>query len=105
MVVNEPPPVGRISYRTDATPEAESDVEAWSGTAEPPTMAPAVGAVSEPEGGVLSTRRFATTALVPVLPVPSVATTRKSYRPSGSVVASSGVEKGAVVSVAIVGQV
>ena len=78
IVVHEPPPVGRSSYVTDAKPEPASDVAALSGTDEPPTVEAGAGAVSEPLGAVLSTRRSVRTALVPVLPMPSVATTRKS---------------------------
>jgi hypothetical protein len=77
-VVNEPPLVGRTSYFTDATPEPPSAAEDESWTFGPPTVAPDAGAVSEPVGGVLSTRTFDRTALVPVLPLPSVATTRRS---------------------------
>lgn len=40
-------------------------------------------------GGVLSTRRLATTAEVVVLPATSVEIARRSYRPSVSVVVSS----------------
>ena len=59
---------------TDQTPFRE----ALSATLEPPTVAPAPGAVIEPEGAVLSIRMFAWIGLVPVWPLPSVATTRKS---------------------------
>jgi hypothetical protein len=68
----------------------------------PPTVAPAVGAVSEPVGAVLSMRTFGRSGLVPIWPVPSVATARKSYRPSASVVVSSDVLHGGDESLAIV---
>src|SRR5256714_7879547 len=100
--VNEPPPVGRSSYLTDATPEPVSDTDVLSVTCVPPTVALAAGAVSDPDGAVLSMRTFARIGLVPVWPVPSVATTRKSYCPSVSVVVSSDVPQGKLVSLAIV---
>ncbi len=62
---------------TEATPEPLSVAVATSCTAGPPTVALNAGWVSEPDGSALSTVTV-TTALVPVLPLPSTATARRS---------------------------
>ena len=60
------------------TGEPPSEYEPLSATLVPPTVAPLAGVVSDPAGNVLSTRRFERMGLVPVWPVWSVATARKS---------------------------
>ena len=56
-------------------------------------------------GGVLSTRRFAITVELAELPATSVATARRSYRPSETAVVSKLTEYGALRSVPIAVQV
>ena len=97
---NDGPPVGRTSYTTLATPDVASLAFAVSETL-PPTVAPAAGVAIEPVGSVLSIV-IDCAALAAVWPAASVANARRLYVPSASVVVSSSVENGALVTVSIV---
>src|SRR4051794_19765952 len=94
-----PAPAGERWNATSATPLPES-LEAVDTFTVADTSAPSAGEVSSPAGGVLSTRRFAATA-VELLPPPDVATIRRSYNPSATTVVSNEAEYGAVASVPI----
>jgi hypothetical protein len=62
---------------TPAMPEPPVSDAVASTETTPPTVAPSAGAVSDPDGTVLSTRKFRT-GLAPGLPDPSTATARSS---------------------------
>src|SRR5919108_729203 len=97
MFVQAPPPAGERWNCAEATPEPPS-AEFESTEIVPRTIPPALGAVTEPVGLVLSTRTFATAADVTELPALSVVITRRSYSPSPRDVVSSDTEYGALVS-------
>src|ERR671922_199309 len=99
MFVQLPVPAGERWNCAEATPEPPS-AEFESTEIVPPTTAPALGAVTEPVGLVLSTRTFATAAEATLLPALSVVTTRRSYRPSPTAVVSNETPYGEVVSTA-----
>jgi hypothetical protein len=77
MFVHEPAPAGERWNCAEATPEPPSP-EFESTEIVPRTLAPVAGAVTEPDGFVLSTRTLATTAELSELPTLSVVTTRRS---------------------------
>src|ERR671925_376750 len=99
MFVQLPVPAGERWNCAEATPEPPS-AEFESTEIVPSTTAPALGAVTEPVGLVLSTRTFATAAEATLLPALSVVTTRRSYRPSLTAVVSKLTPYGEVVSAA-----
>ena len=70
-------PAGERWKATEATPEPASVAPAVA-TIVPRRFAAAIGEVRAPAGAVLSTRTFATVALVPGLPAASVTITRRS---------------------------
>src|SRR5260370_41330471 len=80
MSVNGPAPAARYWYVTLPTPVPASAAVEASATDGPPTVAFAAGCVSAPVGPVLSI--VIVLLLLPWLPPPSVAVTRRSYAPS-----------------------
>ncbi len=78
IAVQEPTPAGRLSKRTESTPEPLGSEAVTETATVPDTRAPSDGALSEPVGLVLSTRRLATVAEVVWLPALSVTVTRRS---------------------------
>ena len=77
MRLKAPPPAGRPSNVTEATPDPRSEASEPRCTFGPPTTAPVGGSLMETEGTVLSTRAVRS-GLVPPKPPASVATARKS---------------------------
>ena len=104
IAVKAPLPAGRCSKRTELTPEPRSDEVAATWTFAPATTAPLAGSLNETVGAVLSTREVRS-ALVPSKPPTSVATARRSYCPSPTLLVSKSAENGALVSVATCVQV
>src|SRR5919204_218130 len=99
MFVHVPAPAGERWNCADATPEPPS-AEFESTEIVPRTTAPEAGAVTEPDGLLLSTRTLPTAAEATLLPALSVVTTRRSYRPSLTAVVSKLTPYGEVVSTA-----
>ena len=90
VAVHEFAPASEYWYATLATPEPPMSLATDVRLTVPSRFAP--GSTITARGGVLSTRRKPTTVEAVWLPAPSVATVRKSYRPSISVVVSSEAE-------------
>src|SRR5919108_595223 len=97
MFVHVPAPAGERWNCAEATPEPPS-AEFESTEIVPRTTAPEAGAVTEPDGLLLSTRTLPTAADASELPALSVVITRRSYSPSPRDVVSSDTEYGALVS-------
>ena len=79
-------PAAANSYVTESTPEPEPSSAVASSVTMPLTFAPGLARLTL--GAVLSTRTFVRSAETPVFPAWSVATTRRSYRPSAFAVVS-----------------
>ena len=77
IAVQEPPPAGLRSKRTESTPEPPVSAEFEETEIVPRTAAPSAGAVSEPVGFVLSTVTVRS-ADVKLFPASSVVTARRS---------------------------
>src|ERR671922_282999 len=99
MFVHVPAPAGE-GWHWGGAPPGPPSGEVASTEIVPRTFAPALGAVTEPVGLVLSTRTFATAVEVTLLPALSVVITRRSYRPSLTAVVSKLTPYGEVVSTA-----
>ena len=97
--MNATSPTRRYWNFTDATAVPASEADAATATAEPPTVAPPLGAVSAVEGAALSTR-VERRGLPAALPPASVATARNSWSPSPRAVVSTLAPNGAAPSTA-----